>query len=535
MTTESTNLADASLNTNPTPIQKGTYPQGTAGRDLGLVDILFSSLKQRPSAERLKTLRAIQLVAAAVQPLQASELLCASKTEIPRHSDHGIAAARHQPTQISSLQDLIAACKGMLKVDTAGTVDFCHDGMRALVSSTWFLQRFQLQNSDEIFAAICIQHLGCARDTTETISWPGEHKCPVDGYRPCQLRHYADASWREHYNRLKGASQWIDSLLHKLIIAPFSKDSVVHMECDQRCNRVLATGMQMAAVHNITSLTAMYLEMGAAVNSCNHATATALQVAVAKSSTAVVELLLDRGADPNSFACDALDLRVSCNQMDAALPSSLVKCCPNHGQCHCWRCCSIMRGLAPLHVAALVGHEDTLKVLVKKGANIRSRTKHLGDTPLHLASRAGNIGAVLFLIDLGADVEARNSHGERAFVADTARQGQASLGLRTSRIFHAPRETKCTVGAIACQPRGDELNYVTKMKSISLEDGPPGRDGSSRSTKASSGFANRKRCRMDDLQIFAHRTRDEGSWTLVENIDAGAETEFWGDISSAVL
>jgi hypothetical protein len=290
----------------------------------------------------------------------------------------------------------------------------------------------------------------------------------------------------------------------------------VHMECDQRCNRVLATGLQMAAVHNITSLIVMYLEMGAAINGCNHSAATPLQVAVAKSSTAAVELLLDRGADPNSFACDALDSHVSCDQMDAALPSSLVKCCPDHGQCHCWRCCSITRGLTPLHVAALVGHEDTLKVLAKKGVNIRSRTKHLGDTPLHLASRAGNIGAVLSLIDLGADVEARNSHGERAFVADSARQGQASLGLRTPRVFQAPHETKCTVGAVACQPRSDELSYVTRMKSISLEDGPSGRDGSSRSTKVSSGFANRKHRGADNLQIFTHQTWDEESWTFVD-------------------
>jgi hypothetical protein len=188
--------------------------------DLGLVDLLFSNLKQRPSAERLKTLRAIQLVAAAVQPLHASELFCASMTELPHHNDHGIAAARHQSTHICSPQDLNAAWRDMFKVDTAGIVDFCHKWMRAFVSSPWFLQRFQLQNSDEIFAAICIQHFGCVRDTTEAISWPGEHKCPVNGYRPCQLRHYVHTSWCKHYNRLTGASQWIDSLLHKLIIAP---------------------------------------------------------------------------------------------------------------------------------------------------------------------------------------------------------------------------------------------------------------------------------------------------------------------------
>jgi hypothetical protein len=321
MTHESVNIANASRNPNAKILGKGNYLRATAGVDFRLYGILFSLLKQRPSAERPKSLRVIQLVAAASQPLQASELLCASRTEIPCRNDHGNAVSKYQPLQTSSLQDLMAACKGLLKVDTAGTIDFCHEGMRALVSSPGFLRRFQLQNSDEIFAAICIRHLGCGDDTAANISMPGECKCPVEGHQPCQLWNYACASWHEHYDRLKGASQWIDSLLHELIIAPFSKDLGVHMECDRRCNRVLATGLQTAAVNNLISLAVMYLDMGAEIGICNHSTATPLQVAVAKSSTAMVELLLDRGADPNAFVYDALDSPVSCNHMDAALPS----------------------------------------------------------------------------------------------------------------------------------------------------------------------------------------------------------------------
>jgi hypothetical protein len=413
----------------------------------------------------------------------------------------------------------MAACKGLLKVDTAGILEFCHEGMRALISSPGFLRRFQLQNSDEIFAAICIRHLGCENDTADNISIPGERKCPVDGHQPCQLRNYANAFWHEHYDRLKGESQWIDSLLHKLIIAPFSKDLGVHMECDRRCNRVLATGLQMAAVNNLISLAVMYLDMGAEIDVCNHSTATPLQVAVAKSSTAMVELLLDRGADPNAFANDALDSPVSCNHMDAALPSCLVKCCSSHKQCHCWRCCGLVRGVAPLHVAALVGHEDMLKVLAKRGANIRSQTKHLGDTPLHLASRAGNIGVVRLLIDLGADVEARNSDGKRALAADTVRQSQPSLELRSSGILHVHQETISTVEAINRRPQcEDEFSYVTRMKSISLEDRSPGIDASSGRAQVSLRVANRKRRHADDLQAFIHRTWDEGSWTFVDGV-----------------
>jgi hypothetical protein len=519
MTHEPVNLTNASRNPNPKILGNGTYPRATTGIDFRLYDIVFSILKQLPSAERPKTLRAIQLVAAASQPLQTSELLCASRTEIPRRDDHGNSVSKHQLIQPSSLQDLMAACKGLLKVDAAGIFDFCHEGMRALVSSPGFLRRFQLQNSDEILAAICIRHLGCGDGTADNIPLPGERKCSVDGHKPCQLWNYASACWHEHYGRLKGASQWIDSLLHKLIIAPFSKDLGVHMECDRRCNRVLATGLQTAAVNNLISLAVMYLDMGAEIDVCNHSTATPLQVAVARSSTAVVELLLDRGADPNAFVYDALDSPVSCNHMDAAVPSYLVKCCSNHKQCHCWRCCGLVRGVAPLHVAALVGHEGMLKVLAKRGANIRSQTKHLGDTPLHLASRAGNIGAVQLLIDLGADVEARNSDGKRALAADTVRQSQPSLELRSSGILHVHHEPISTVGAINRRPQcEDEFSYVTRMKSISLEDRSPGIDASAGRAQVSLRVANRKRRHADDLQAFIHRTWDEGSWTLVDGV-----------------
>ena len=58
-------------------------------------------------------------------------------------------------------------------------------------------------------------------------------------------------------------------------------------------------------------------------------------------------------------------------------------------------------------MAAYYGHQEIIKELIAKGADVNARTNE-GDTSLHKAVAEGNKEAVELLITAGADVNARN-------------------------------------------------------------------------------------------------------------------------------
>lgn len=68
------------------------------------------------------------------------------------------------------------------------------------------------------------------------------------------------------------------------------------------------------------------------------------------------------------------------------------------------------RGRTALHVAAQLGHNEIVKLLISKGAvvNARSRWKY---TPLHFAAEASRQDVVVTLLDAGADVHAVTKEG----------------------------------------------------------------------------------------------------------------------------
>jgi len=73
-------------------------------------------------------------------------------------------------------------------------------------------------------------------------------------------------------------------------------------------------------------------------------------------------------------------------------------------------------GYTPLHVALEEGHEEMVRFLVARGANVNARTagkwNRTGVTPLHLAAGRGDRGLVEFLIGRGADINACNREGD---------------------------------------------------------------------------------------------------------------------------
>ena len=63
-----------------------------------------------------------------------------------------------------------------------------------------------------------------------------------------------------------------------------------------------------------------------------------------------------------------------------------------------------LSGIAPLHVAAVEGHLETIKLLVRYGANINIQDGE-GCSPLEFALRGGHFDCASFLIKLGAETK----------------------------------------------------------------------------------------------------------------------------------
>ncbi|CAG8962106.1 hypothetical protein HYFRA_00005149 [Hymenoscyphus fraxineus] len=64
----------------------------------------------------------------------------------------------------------------------------------------------------------------------------------------------------------------------------------------------------------------------------------------------------------------------------------------------------------PLHNAALGGHVNTVRILLKYGFYVNQRGG-LGDSPLHVACIEGNLEVAHILLEAGADVDIKDGHG----------------------------------------------------------------------------------------------------------------------------
>ncbi len=133
---------------------------------------------------------------------------------------------------------------------------------------------------------------------------------------------------------------------------------------------------------------------------------TALHLSVAKGNYGVAKLLIDSGAhvsEEDDFGETALHMAMSRNS--ANLASLLL----DHGASsgHLSRA-----DITPLHQGALQGHVATTAALIKRGADVNTRTKIRGLSPLHVAARGGEEELVKLLLTHKADAFAQNKEGD---------------------------------------------------------------------------------------------------------------------------
>jgi ankyrin repeat protein len=434
-------------------------------------------LKHRSPDHIITILRTIQIIVAARRPLTLSELDVAVNTRLPSLHCLPNGAKDAEDVQGDRADDKVnfmGLCKDLLKIDSNGVVNFCHKDMRNIISSVEFRRQFGLPQEDEVLAAISIQHFGCREDASDDMASTKAFWCPVVEDEACVLRDYAVSFWKEHYLKIRGGSQLVHSFLHESIVSSLAKGPS-EVRCQRGCNDVFATGLEMAATHDLLVVGRAYSEMGAEVRQCNHSTHTPLHTAAANASTDMIRFLLECGADPNGFANDALESRRRpCSANDAAVSIALALRSPEHKQCHCWRCCNCFSGRTPLHLATATGQEESMKLLVAGGADINLSTRRHGDTALHLATKSGRLSVVQFLVASGAEIGRQNSIGATAL--QFAKTGHHYLIAKLLIAVAPPVVIEPAIDAVyveAAHDRDQSTSPVWRMHSLSLEDKPP--------------------------------------------------------------
>jgi ankyrin repeat protein len=85
-------------------------------------------------------------------------------------------------------------------------------------------------------------------------------------------------------------------------------------------------------------------------------------------------------------------------------------------------------GATPLHAAVGAGHLECVRMLIAKGANVNARAES-GDTPLHFAARMGHAAIAAMLLKVGADRGQTNMAG----IACAGMPGFAAYVARAER------------------------------------------------------------------------------------------------------
>ncbi|MHC4534324.1 MAG: ankyrin repeat domain-containing protein [Planctomycetota bacterium] len=150
------------------------------------------------------------------------------------------------------------------------------------------------------------------------------------------------------------------------------------------------TSLHNAARNGQRDIIGLLIDKGADINATNKSNQTSLDIAVQQNHREIVELLLTNGAKASSIfgAAGVGDL--------ATVKAFLEKGVDANAR-------GISRGWTALHIAAINGHKEVIKLLLENGADVNAG-HNLNRTAAEYAIRGNHNDIVELLISKGADV-----------------------------------------------------------------------------------------------------------------------------------
>jgi hypothetical protein len=191
-------------------------------------------------------------------------------------------------------------------------------------------------------------------------------------------------------------------------------------------------------------------------------------------------------------------------------------------------------GATPLHAAVGAGQLECARMLVAKGASVNARAES-GDTPLHLAARLGHVALAVLLLKVGADRTQQNKAG----IACVGMSGFAAYAAQAEREMAEPggdADLPLSLEIGSSVPEARSHHFIVDEKAVEavantwvsfvLRTAPP-RLGLRFVTRCASSFNTKVRSGV-------WMARQAHLWQGVLRVDAGPpERQLLGDVSPA--
>ncbi|UCE48728.1 MAG: ankyrin repeat domain-containing protein [Phycisphaerales bacterium] len=184
--------------------------------------------------------------------------------------------------------------------------------------------------------------------------------------------------------------------------------------------RAGVTPLHQAAKWGQKAVIELLLAQGASIDARDSSGYTPLHHAVSRGRQEVTDLLISKGAYIDATSKDGNSLvfaAMSADETDSAQSSSIARLLVSKGA-----------GVSPIHWAAFVGDVEKVQELLRQGVDVDSRNARLDDgTPLYFAVTGAHEEVIRLLLAKGADVNLSTRRGETSLNAAARRDARTGI------------------------------------------------------------------------------------------------------------